>query len=115
MLPAGDRRRLRYVPLEQADYMISHYRYHPAEFPPEGELFTVRVDGARLCVLRKLEPVQSLQTEFSTASEPITKTGTDRSVRPGVSATPDDVGSERATVGLHRPDSDLSRRIPAAR
>jgi hypothetical protein len=54
MLPAEERRRLHYVESEaKADYFLSFYRCHPAEFPTEDEIHSVKVDGVKICVLRK--------------------------------------------------------------
>ncbi|HEY3969347.1 MAG TPA: hypothetical protein VGM05_32645 [Planctomycetaceae bacterium] len=54
ILPANDRRRICFVGLAEADYFLSHFRYHPAEFPVEDEVFSVKVDGVKICVLRRL-------------------------------------------------------------
>ena len=56
ILPARDRARIRIVPKEEARYFLAHYRWRDTyenliagTFPYCDEVFSVRVEGSRLC------------------------------------------------------------------
>jgi hypothetical protein len=56
LLPPKDRFRLRWVDkLEKARYFVSHYRFHPDEYPTTNEVFCVKVDGAKILVVQRLD------------------------------------------------------------
>ncbi|MBN2490578.1 MAG: hypothetical protein JXQ29_06995 [Planctomycetes bacterium] len=55
-LAEADRQRLlpAFTP-EQADYFISNYRHHRGEYPYRDEVFSVRIDGARIMVVYRMK------------------------------------------------------------
>jgi hypothetical protein len=56
LLPAEQRARLRWTTRpEEARYFVSHFRFHPAEHPTDHEVFCVKVDGAKVLVVHRLD------------------------------------------------------------
>ena len=56
MLPPAQRGRIHYVPLAEADYYISAYRWHPQPYPDSvgTEIYTLRVEGIKtLSIFRR--------------------------------------------------------------
>jgi hypothetical protein len=53
-LDKQDRRRLKFVPINQADYFLTHYRWHPGEYPFNQEVFTIVVDKQKIMSVFKL-------------------------------------------------------------
>jgi hypothetical protein len=55
IFPAKKRERL--IPadwLDDADYFASNYRSHKEEYPYENEVFSIKIDGAKIMVVYKL-------------------------------------------------------------
>lgn len=55
MLPQADRQRLRRVELAEADYLLSEYRWHLDEYPPELEVYSIRSYGVKILTVLKLK------------------------------------------------------------
>ena len=56
ILPKNQAKRLRYVSnQERAKYFISNYRFHPGEYDMGNEFFSIKVNGARIMVVYKLQ------------------------------------------------------------
>ena len=56
ILDAKDRKRLSFVDSsDNADYVLSNYRWHPADYPFPNEVYSVNVNGAKIAVVYKLK------------------------------------------------------------
>ncbi len=53
-LDKQDRSRLNFVHINQADYFLTNYRYHPEEYPLNQEVFTIVVDNQKIMSVFKL-------------------------------------------------------------
>ncbi len=54
VLKREDRRRLQRVKVPDADYVVSEYRWHPQEYPPELEVHAIRAYGVKILTVLKL-------------------------------------------------------------
>lgn len=55
ILRPEDRKRLRYVPTpEMADYFMSNFLWHPDEYAYDDEVFSIKIDGAKIIVVYRL-------------------------------------------------------------
>jgi hypothetical protein len=54
LLPIKQRKRIRLVPLEKADYFIGQYRFHKGEYDFKNKLFSVMVGNASIMSVFKL-------------------------------------------------------------
>jgi hypothetical protein len=54
ILPPALRNRLEFTKPESATYLISFYRWHPEDYPQEDEVDSIRVDGAKICVIQRI-------------------------------------------------------------
>jgi hypothetical protein len=55
MMPFADRSRLQAVPLEEATYFLTEYRFHPRPYPYRTEVYTIRVDGMKIMSVFKIK------------------------------------------------------------
>lgn len=58
MLNEADKNRLVYLSddkIENADYFITNYRWHPSPYPYENEIFTITLDSAKIISVFKLK------------------------------------------------------------
>jgi hypothetical protein len=56
LLPPEQRQRLRWVPQAKgARYFVTHFRFHPEEYPADNEVFCVKVDGAKILIVQRLD------------------------------------------------------------
>jgi hypothetical protein len=53
-LKENDIRRLRLVEINEADYFLTNYRYHPEEYPLNQEAFTIAVDNQKIMSVFKM-------------------------------------------------------------
>lgn len=57
MLRSSDRQRIRFVPsVQEADYFVTNYRFHPEDYPYPREVFSVRVGNASVASVFRLRP-----------------------------------------------------------
>jgi hypothetical protein len=54
ILPAGERRRLRFVAPADADYFVSNFRWHPGDYPYPEELHAIEVDGEKILAIYRV-------------------------------------------------------------
>jgi hypothetical protein len=54
ILPAGERRRLRFVAPADADYFVSNFRWHPGDYPYPEELHAIEVDGEKILAVYRV-------------------------------------------------------------
>ena len=54
ILPPALRNRLAFTKPESATYLISFYRGHPEDYPAQDEVDSVRIDGAKVCVIQRI-------------------------------------------------------------
>lgn len=54
ILPEKDRVRFKSVPLKEATYFLTEYRWHPKPYPFTNEIYTVRVKGFKILSVFKL-------------------------------------------------------------
>jgi hypothetical protein len=54
ILPPALRNRLEFTKPESATYLISFYRWHPEDYSEEDEVDSIRVDGAKICVIQRI-------------------------------------------------------------
>jgi hypothetical protein len=54
ILPPESRQRLEFTEPEAAAYLISFFRGHPEDYPLVDEVASVRVDGAKICVIQRI-------------------------------------------------------------
>lgn len=56
MLTSDDIKRLLYVKnLEEAKYFLSNYRWHKEEYPLKEEYYSIKIDGAKIMVVYKMD------------------------------------------------------------
>jgi len=56
ILPPDDRGRLLYVEnLQEAKYFLSNYRWHKDEYPFKEEYYSIKIDGAKIMVVYKID------------------------------------------------------------
>jgi hypothetical protein len=53
ILPPASRERLEFTTPKAATYLISFFRSHPEDFPAADEVASIRVDGAKICVIQR--------------------------------------------------------------
>jgi hypothetical protein len=53
-LKENDIRRLRSVEINEADYFLTNYRYHPEEYPLNQEVFKIIVDNQKIMSVFKM-------------------------------------------------------------
>jgi hypothetical protein len=59
LFPQVDRERLIYVSEpEQADYFLTNYRYHPADYDYSNEVFNIKIEGEKIFSVFKIESKQ---------------------------------------------------------
>ncbi len=54
ILPAGERRRLRFVDVADADYFVSNFRWHPRDYPYPEEIHAIEVDGEKILAVYRV-------------------------------------------------------------
>lgn len=54
MIPDQEKPRLQVVPLEQATYFLTEYRWHPRPYPYAHEIYTIRVEGMKIMSVFKI-------------------------------------------------------------
>ncbi|MGV3585505.1 MAG: ArnT family glycosyltransferase [Adhaeribacter sp.] len=55
MFPEQDRQRFKLVPLSEATYFLTEYRWHPGSYSYPNEIYTIRVDGFKILSVFKLK------------------------------------------------------------
>lgn len=53
ILPPALRNRLEFTKPESATYFISFFRWHPEDYAQEDEVDSIRIDGAKICVIQR--------------------------------------------------------------
>ena len=55
LISAADRKRLVYVNEQEADYLISNYRWHKEEYNCEQEVYNIKINGEKIMIVCKLK------------------------------------------------------------
>jgi hypothetical protein len=56
ILTEDDQKRIEYVDdLSEAEYFLSNYRWHKEEYPYKNEIYSIKIDGAKIMVVYRLQ------------------------------------------------------------